>query len=214
MLAILRWSFYVLAGFKVKTGSFYHIGFAAAAAALFAVCGNAFGQHALLIAAGSVTAFAITLKFSKRIFSKIKTQSAETQQPLSLLSLSADDVLDVFPNPAIIFDAQGIAVIVNPAAKATFRGFDTGIGFNQWFRDTAILSAFASVKANLKTASGKPASVELIEKRPLERAFRVDIAAINTAGNAILMVFTEHTEVLRVDRMRADFIAIFNCVLN
>jgi two-component system, OmpR family, phosphate regulon sensor histidine kinase PhoR len=111
-------------------------------------------------------------------------------------------VLDVFPNPSIIFNGQGIAVIVNPAAKQAFRGLDIGIGFNQWFRDAHVLAAFSSVKT-----SGKPAYVELIEKRPLERAFRVDIAPIDASISAILMVFTEHTEALRVDRMRADFIA-------
>ncbi|MGL4405894.1 MAG: ATP-binding protein [Notoacmeibacter sp.] len=118
------------------------------------------------------------------------------------LNLSAMDVLEVFPNPAIVFDTQGIALIVNPAAKIAFRGLETGIGFNQWFRDASILAAFTKVKTG-----GKTVSVELVEKRPMERAFRIDIAAINFSSDAILMVFTEHTEALRVDRMRADFIA-------
>ena len=136
------------------------------------------------------------------LFRANKTQSNSNLPQARTGILSAYDVLDVFPNPSMIFDAQGIAVMVNPAAKQAFRGLDIGIGFNQWFRNAAVLAAFAKVKAN-----GKSVSVELVEKRPLERAFRVDIAPIDASFSAILMVFNEHTEALRVDRMRADFIA-------
>ena len=147
-------------------------------------------------------AFAVGYWVISSLFSDLKEDDVPPQFPAQSSSLSAFDVLDVLPNPSIVFDGQGMALIVNPAAKNAFRGLDVGIGFNQWFRDANVLAAFSKVKTN-----GKPTNVELLEKRPLERAFRVDIAPIDSSTSTILMVFNEHTEALRVDRMRADFIA-------
>lgn len=150
----------------------------------------------------SIVAWVATYFGSAVLFPKDKNEGQEPQPQTLMINLSAMDVLEVFPNPAAIFDNQGIAMIVNPAAKAAFRGLEAGIGFNQWFRDPSVLSAFSKVKLG-----GPPVSVEMLEKRPMERAFRVDIATIDAKAGAMLMVFTEHTEALRVDRMRADFIA-------
>jgi two-component system, OmpR family, phosphate regulon sensor histidine kinase PhoR len=181
---------------------FYQFCFAAAAAIIFAIIATRFDFSPAQIVLLALAAFVIGVVALSRLRFAAKDHAVEPQKSPRPTSLSAIEVLEVFPNPAIVFDAQGIAVIVNPAAKTAFRGVEAGIGFNQWFRDAGILAAFSKVKAN-----GKPVSVELVEKRPLERAFRVDIAAIDATISAILMVFTEHTEALRVDRMRADFIA-------
>jgi two-component system, OmpR family, phosphate regulon sensor histidine kinase PhoR len=201
MLAMKRNVFLCWAGRKVARRLIYKFGFALAAAVLTGIISTRFDFSVFQIGALIVAVFVISLPVSGWLVPLAKSDTKAAQPP-STNALSAPDVLNVFPNPAIVFSAQGLALIVNPAAKQAFRGLDVGIGFNQWFRDAAILDAFAKVKAN-----GKPASVELVEKRPLERAFRVEIASIDPATSAILMVFTEHTEALRVDRMRADFIA-------
>lgn len=176
--------------------------FATAAAIIVTIVASRFDFAPVQIMLLAFAIFIVGFVASNRLWFVSNDKLIEPQKSPRPASLTAIDVLEVFPNPAIVFDAQGIAVIVNPAAKIAFRGVEAGIGFNQWFRDAGILAAFSKVKAN-----GKPTSVELLEKRPLERAFRVDIAAMDTAISTILMVFTEHTEALRVDRMRADFIA-------
>jgi two-component system, OmpR family, phosphate regulon sensor histidine kinase PhoR len=160
------------------------------------------GSAPPLVAALSLGAFAIVFLLSGFFAPVTQPAGRSPEFAASNASLTAFDILAVFPNPAIIFDAQGIATLVNPAAAGAFRGLAVGIGLNQWFRDTAILAALAKIKRD-----GNTVSVELIEKRPLDRAFHVDIAPIKDHPNAYLMVFTEHTEALRVDRMRADFIA-------
>jgi two-component system, OmpR family, phosphate regulon sensor histidine kinase PhoR len=195
-----------MTGFKVGKYAIYQFGFASAVAVLFGIIATRFDFAPIQIMAMSLALFVMSLVVLTGLDLVTKQRKHLPQQAIVPNALSAIEVLDVLPNPSIIFDAQGIAMVVNPAAKQTFRGLEAGIGFNQWFRDKIILDALSGVKA-----SGKPASVELVEKRPMERAFRVDIAAIDPAADlatgAFLMVFNEHTEALRVDRMRADFIA-------
>ena len=186
----------------VETKTFYIFCLVSVAAIMLGFIATRFEGSPLEIAALFFAAVTIAIAASIRLRSAGKQQNYVPQELPRSNSLSAIDVLEVFPNPGLIIDTQGIAVIVNPAAKIAFRGLEVGIGFNQWFRDALILEAFSKVKA-----TGKPTSVELFEKRPLERAFRVDIAPIDSNIDAIFMVFTEHTEALRVDRMRADFIA-------
>lgn len=176
--------------------------FASAVALVSGIATTQAGLSNFLVFVVVISGFVGGYIFISQISPRIVEKSADPMRPLDSTGLMAEQVLEVFPNPGIIFDAQGIAAIVNPAAKKAFRGLDVGIGFNQWFRDATILGAFADVKA-----SGQAISVELVEKRPLERAFRVDIAQIDSDTGLILMVFTEHTEALRVDKMRADFIA-------
>ena len=177
------------------------LAFGTGLALVVAIAANRFGFSNFQILSLMIAALMLGYLVPRSFAFAPNSEKTVSQQPPQT-SLTALDVLHVFPNPGIIFDAQGLAMIVNPAAKQAFRGLDTGIGFNQWFRDTAMLNAFGTVKS-----TGKPMSIELLEKRPLERVFRVEIAAIDSARNAILMVFLEHTEALRVDRMRADFIA-------
>ncbi len=202
MLAMKRWEILCWTGLRVAPQTSYQLGFAAVAALVTALSLSQTTLQAAPILALTGMAFAIGYWVISYLFSDLKDDDTPPQFPAQSSGLSAFEVLDVFPNPAIIFDAQGTALIVNPAAKQAFRGLNVGIGFNQWFRDGNVLAAFSKVKAD-----GKPATVELVEKRPLERAFRVDMAAIDSNISAILMVFSEHTEALRVDRMRADFIA-------
>ena len=180
----------------------FHLCFATAAAIITAISFTRLGFSVLQIAAMAIALLPVSYLISFSFLPRPKNQNDPLPQPASPINLSAIDVLDVFPNPSIIVDGQGIALIVNPAAKQAFRGLEIGIGFNQWFRDANVWATFSKVKAD-----SKPVSVELIEKRPLERAFRVDIAPLDASISAILMVFSEHTEALRVDRMRADFIA-------
>ncbi len=202
MLAMKRREILCWTGLRVAPQTSYQLGFAAVAALVTALSLSQTTLQAAPILALTGMAFAIGYWVIFYLFSDQKDDDTPPQFPAQSSGLSAFEVLDVFPNPAIIFDAQGMALIVNPAAKQAFRGLNVGIGFNQWFRDGNVLAAFSKVKAD-----GKPATVELVEKRPLERAFRVDMAAIDSNISAILMVFSEHTEALRVDRMRADFIA-------
>jgi two-component system, OmpR family, phosphate regulon sensor histidine kinase PhoR len=202
MLAMKRRVFLCWTGFRVATRLIYKICSASAAALMTGISLSQTTLPASLVIAFAVTAFIFGYLIVKFSFKDLTDHNAPPEFSAQSTALSAFDILDVFPNPAIIFDGQGIVLFVNPVAKQAFRGLDTGIGFNQWFRDAKMLTAFSQVKSG-----GKPAHVEFIEKRPLERAFRVDLAAIDTSKSAILMVFTEHTEALRVDRMRADFIA-------
>ncbi len=186
----------------MEARAIYPLSVASGAMALSAFIISQLGYGFLQALVFAAIMFAVTFAFTATLLAEKKAENTALQQPASSASLTAADVLAVFPNPAIIVDNQGIATLVNPAAKIAFRGLDVGIGFHQWFRDASLWEAFSKV-----IADGKAVSVEHIEKRPLERAFRIDVAAIDPGINAILMVFTEHTEALRVDRMRADFIA-------
>jgi two-component system, OmpR family, phosphate regulon sensor histidine kinase PhoR len=186
----------------VEARTIYQLCISLAFAGILGVIASRFAFSSLQIAALFLSAIAIGFMASTRLLPTAQQHQLEAPKLPGQTGLTALEVLEVFPNPSVVFDAQGIATIVNPAAKIAFRGLDIGIGFNQWFRDTAILEAVSKVKT-----TGKAVNLEFLEKRPLDRAFRVDIAPVDLNNSSILMVFTEHTEALRVDRMRADFIA-------
>ena len=136
----------------------FHSGFAIAAAIIIAIIVSRFDFSVLQIAALAIASMPVAYLASLNLLPDAKSQAVPPPQPARPVNLSAMDVLDVFPNPSIIVDGQGISLIVNPAAKQAFRGLEIGIGFNQWFRDANVLATFSKVKA-----SGKPAYVELIE---------------------------------------------------
>jgi two-component system, OmpR family, phosphate regulon sensor histidine kinase PhoR len=124
------------------------------------------------------------------------------ETPAPLRNLAAVDALAGFAAPSVIFDRRGEVLHVNDAARRVFPGLSAGIILGRWFREPDLLDAVGALLA------GRPqASASFIEKRPVERAFRVDMSLIAPDRAYGLMVFLDQTEALRLDRVRADFIA-------
>jgi two-component system phosphate regulon sensor histidine kinase PhoR len=119
-----------------------------------------------------------------------------------LRAVPATDILAAMASPALLFDRRGIAVQVNDSARKAFPGLETGIVLRQWFRGSPMLDGMETV---LGGASSAQAAYQ--EKRPVERAFRVDVTLLKPGEEFGLMVFSDQTEALKVDRIRADFIA-------
>jgi two-component system, OmpR family, phosphate regulon sensor histidine kinase PhoR len=110
-------------------------------------------------------------------------------------------VLGSVAEPCIVADERGVVIYANTAATTEFPGLDPGINLRQWFRSSPILDALRQAAMSGSAEAGH------VERRPAEKAFRVQIARIAAQDGLYLCLFTNQTEALRVDRMRADFIA-------
>jgi two-component system, OmpR family, phosphate regulon sensor histidine kinase PhoR len=173
----------------------------AAAIAVGAVVAMVQAEASAVIAAGLAAGLAV---FAAVRFARAQESSpaAAARARTGLRALSATDVLAAMPEPALLFDRRGVAVHVNDAARRAFPGLEGGIVLKQWFRGLPLLDALE------KTLAGTTFSqAAFSERRPVERAFRVDLALVRPAGEFGLMVFSDQTEALKVDRIRADFIA-------
>jgi len=117
--------------------------------------------------------------------------------PVSLAALA-----DALPDPAILFLADGAVLHANPAAVAAFGAFVPGMPIMLKFRAPEMHALIEAVLAGKEA----PAPIDYAEKLPVERLHRVHAVAIG-GGRLFALAFRDLSEMRRIDRMRADFIA-------
>ncbi len=128
-------------------------------------------------------------------------RAAETVQGQNAV-LSADDLADAVADPLIVFDSSGAVVKLNAAASAAFGDLPAGASLALRFRAPEILQLIETV-----SATGKAGVTDYLERVPVERWFRVNAAPAGERGALFVIIFRDQSEVRRIDRMRADFIA-------
>jgi two-component system phosphate regulon sensor histidine kinase PhoR len=116
--------------------------------------------------------------------------------------LPGSDVVAALPDPVIIFDGNGAVVHANQATIAAFGAMPPGTLLQLRFRAHEMQLLFQGVLGDRR-----PAVIDHVEKVPIERAFRVSVAPVGNDSSLFLMHFRDQSEVRRIDRMRADFIA-------
>jgi two-component system, OmpR family, phosphate regulon sensor histidine kinase PhoR len=170
---------------------------ASGAAALAWIAGA--GQDAVAAAAGGAaiaTFLAGWLALSGETYrNRAETRARQDARQVDLRVLAA------VSEPCLVVDQRGIVNFANDAALFAFAGIGTGVNIRQWFRASPIMDAL------LKAETDGKADATHVERRPLERSFRVHVARIAESDALYLCLFSDQTEALRVDRMRADFIA-------
>jgi two-component system phosphate regulon sensor histidine kinase PhoR len=117
--------------------------------------------------------------------------------------LSAQSLAAAVSDPLIIFDAEGIAVHVNDAARSAFGAMAPGLSLLMKFRAPEMQSAIESVR----TGAASLELVDYVERVPIERVYKVTASAIGRGTGLFVVVFKDQSEARRIDRMRADFIA-------
>ena len=116
-------------------------------------------------------------------------------------SVSAGDVIEAAPEPALLVDAQAVVRHANPAARELFDIDPRGRHLSAALRVPAVLEA---VSAALNGAS--PCKVDYEQRVPVRRGFSVHVAALGP-GRGALVVLRDLTREQQVERMRADFVA-------
>lgn len=104
----------------------------------------------------------------------------------------------------VLLDEQGVAQALSPAMRALVPGLETGKSLTLVLRDPDLIEAVEQV-----AAEGGRQVIELVERVPVERTFRIHIAALRSGGwrHALVLTFEDLSEQRVTERMRVDFVA-------
>ncbi|HEV7335916.1 MAG TPA: ATP-binding protein [Bosea sp. (in: a-proteobacteria)] len=104
----------------------------------------------------------------------------------------------------ILLDQQGTIQALSPAARSLIAGLEKGKQLALVMRDPDMIDAIDQV-----SRQGGRRAIELIERVPIERTFRIHIAALAGQGErrAVLLTFEDLSEQRLTERMRVDFVA-------
>ena len=113
-------------------------------------------------------------------------------------------LIEAMPEPVLVVAGDSRVIAVNRHAKAILPALRTGGNLALALRDPDILDGIGRV-----FASGRSEQVAWRERVPVERVFDVTVAPLDqpAADRALVLTLRDLTESLRVERMRADFIA-------
>jgi two-component system phosphate regulon sensor histidine kinase PhoR len=128
-------------------------------------------------------------------------RDAEANRP-PLGWITAEKLAAAVSDPLVIFDSQGTVIHVNGASAVAFPGLSVGTSLPLRFRAPEMQEMIAKALAH-----GQPLSIDYSEKVPVERFFRVSASPVGDGGDWFVMIFKDQSEIRRIDRMRADFIA-------
>ena len=157
----------------------------------------------LFVAAAILALFVVTGLSPRRTRRQRQAEQGVQAAAGGLDGLSAQHLAAAVADPLVIFDANGAAVHANSAAQSAFGLINPGLSLLLKFRAPEMQGAIEAVR------SGDAASsvVDYVERVPIERVYRVSVAAVGRGTGLFVLVFKDQSETRRIDRMRADFIA-------
>jgi len=132
---------------------------------------------------------------------------ADRRDEADALARSRQDILDSLPDPFFLLDRRRRVVSANAAARALFeleRGL-TGRDLAGVIRDPKVLEA-----ADVALAQNRKTEAQFTLPAPVEHTFGaliVPLSATAQDGTALIVALHDQTERLKMDRMRADFVA-------
>ncbi len=114
------------------------------------------------------------------------------------------DLVEAMGAAVVLLDAQGVAQALSPAMRALMSGLDTGKPLTLVLRDPDLIEAIGEV-----SRGGGRRVIEFIERVPVERTFRIHIAALPGQDwrRPVLLTFEDLSELRVTERMRVDFVA-------
>jgi two-component system phosphate regulon sensor histidine kinase PhoR len=121
-----------------------------------------------------------------------------------------DALVRAYPEPALLLDRSGLVLTANGAAQNMLGGARIGAPVSLTLRAPDVVEAVR--EAGL---SGTPRLVAFSLRVPVERSFDAHIipvrfdrdSAPGAAPDLVLVVFRDLTQAMRIDQMRADFVA-------
>ncbi len=126
----------------------------------------------------------------------------EVSAPSSTPLIAA--LIEAMPEPVLAVTGDGRVVAANRHAKGVLPALRVGGNLALALRDPDILDAVDRV-----FGSGQTEQVSWRDRVPVERAFDVTVAPLDRPNEdrALVLTLRDLTEALRVERMRADFVA-------
>lgn len=139
----------------------------------------------------------------------------DRREEAAALAKSRQDILDGLPEPLLLLDSQRRVVSTNDAARDLFEPDRnasspasrelSGRDLAGVIRDPRVLDA-----ADQALAQNQKIEVQFSLPSPVERMFGALLVPLSTPardGTALIVALHDHTERLKMDRMRADFVA-------
>ncbi len=113
-------------------------------------------------------------------------------------------LIEAMPEPVLVVLGEGRVVAANRHAKGVLPALKIGGNLALALRDPDILDGIDRVYA-----SGLVEQVSWRDRVPVERVFDVTVAPLDRPGEdrAVVLTLLDLTESVRVERMRADFVA-------
>jgi len=142
----------------------------------------------------------------------LKKLWADRRDEAQSLARSRQDILDTLPDPLLLLDRQRRVVGANAAALDLLEREPGSAGRQVVGRDLAGVIRDPKVLDAADTAlkQTKRSEAQFSVAAPVERTFLallVPLAAAGSDGTALMLALQEQTERLKMDRMRADFVA-------
>ena len=123
----------------------------------------------------------------------------------ALRSPLTDGLAAAMPDPVVIVDMDGLAIVANTPARTLLPALRLGEPFVLALRTPDVIDAMRRV-----LAGGEAETALWSERVPIERLFEVCVAPLEAAPGALagaLMTLRDLTDHRRLERMRVDFIA-------
>ncbi|MCB1381588.1 MAG: PAS domain-containing protein [Notoacmeibacter sp.] len=111
-------------------------------------------------------------------------------------------VLDALADPVILFNRKGDILYANRQAMRIFGRLAAGSDIRLVFRSPRMLALVEQVML-----TGEAKAEEVVFRSPVEHVFDVQMTATGGQGARCVCVFSDRSELRRIERMRSDFIA-------
>ena len=115
-------------------------------------------------------------------------------------------LIEALGSAVVLLDSQGLARAISPAMKGLIPALGLGQPMALVMRDPDLLEAIEQV-----ARAGGRQVIELVERVPVERTFRIHIGAPTGASphyrRPVLLTFEDLSEQRVTERMRVDFVA-------
>jgi len=161
------------------------------------------GGAPVWVAAAAVAGIcAVTALAPRRVSVTAPAPATALASAAGIDDLSAIDLAAVAPDPILICDGHAAALYANPAAIAAFGRIPRGALLPLKFRAPEMQRFIASVIAGQRVAP-----IDYVERVPIDRSFGVFAMPVGNGRDLFVIQFKDQSEVRRIDRMRADFIA-------
>jgi two-component system phosphate regulon sensor histidine kinase PhoR len=178
------------------------------ASARWVLAASALGLLSLVFLAGlhplgAVAAFAAVV--AAAALAPAGQPDGETRRPLPSGAVAVDDLsalrlADAVADPLLVLDRAGVVVHANQAALGAF-GTLQDVDLMLRFRAPEMQALLGGV------LEGRSGAADYLERLPLERLYRVTATPVGAGTGLSVVTFRDQSEVRRIDRMRADFIA-------
>ncbi|MBO6724748.1 MAG: two-component sensor histidine kinase [Rhizobiaceae bacterium] len=175
---------------------------ATAAVAVFAVA--FFSPAPWWLIAAAVLAIVAVAALLPRRSRRSRRRGAQAQAMLGPVEgLSAERLAAAVPDPLILFDQSGRIAHANRPAQTAFGAVQAGVDVRLRFRSPEMQELVRALLAG----NVRPSGVDYAERVPVERHYHVNASSVGSGTGLFVLVFKDQSELRRVDRMRADFIA-------